>query len=73
MPTPAAQELAAQLKGQTLRIPNLKNSLARWPTVVSPHYDELKRTVESKIAEWIPDEPSRTKARRVDLAFFSAS
>ncbi|KAK4160000.1 isoprenoid synthase domain-containing protein [Cladorrhinum sp. PSN259] len=63
-PSATALRLAAKFKGQTLRLPNLKGLLAKWPRAVSPHYPELKEIVESKIVEWIPDEHSRAKARK---------
>ncbi|KAK4225138.1 isoprenoid synthase domain-containing protein [Podospora fimiseda] len=73
MSTPAAIQMAARFKGQTLRLPNLKQLLAKWPNTMSPHYEELKEIIEEKIIEWISDEQSRTKARHVNLAFFCAS
>lgn len=73
MPASIELEMASRFKGQTLRLPNLKGLFAKWPNTVNPHYEELKEIVESKIVEWISDEPSRAKARKLDLAFFSAS
>lgn len=67
--------LTKQLKGQTLRLPNLSGFYSQWPYEISPHFDHLKQTIESKIQEWISpsDEPVRMKARRVDLPVFCAT
>ena len=62
-----------QLKGQTLRLPNLVEFYSQWPNQTSPHYEELRQTIESKIDEWISDEHVRLKARKVNLPMFSAT
>jgi len=62
-----------QLKGQTLRLPNLFGFYSQWPNQISPHYEQLRQTIEVKIDEWIPDEHVRRKARKVDLPIFSAT
>lgn len=62
-----------QLKGQTLRLPNLFGFYSQWPNQISPHYEQLRQTIEAKIDEWIPDEHVRRKARKVDLPMFSAT
>lgn len=71
-PTPI-QEISAKLRGKTLVIPNLKPMFSQWPYRVSPHLEQLQKTVEAKLQEWIPDERVRENARDIDLAFFSAA
>jgi len=68
----ADDAIACQLKGQTLRLPNLFNFYSQWPNEMSPHYPELKEIIEAKIEEWISDEHIRAKARKVDLPLFCA-
>lgn len=67
--------ITQELKGQTLRLPNLFEFYAQWPNEVSPYYEELKQTIEAKIQEWISpeDENVRRKARKVDLPLFCAT
>ena len=64
-----------ELKGQTLRLPNLFNFYSQWPNEISPHYEQLRKTIETKIQEWVDpcDENVRRKARKVDLPLFSAT
>ncbi|KAK3332958.1 isoprenoid synthase domain-containing protein [Cercophora scortea] len=66
-------EITARLKGQILRCPNLAPSFSKWPSGVSPHYEQLKATVESRIQEWIPDQHIARSARNLDLPFFVAT
>ncbi|KAK0642148.1 isoprenoid synthase domain-containing protein [Cercophora newfieldiana] len=73
--SPKAVDLVSQkLRGQTLRLPNLFGFYSQWPNEISPHYEQLKATIESKIDEWIDpcDELVRLKARKVNLPLFSA-
>ncbi|KAK3380914.1 isoprenoid synthase domain-containing protein [Podospora didyma] len=72
--TPVAR-VTQELKGQTLYLPNLKPYFSQWPTEISPYYEQLKVTIESKIQEWISpvDERVRLKARKVDLPLFCAT
>lgn len=37
---------------------------------ISPHYDQLTETIDSKIAEWISDEPVSRKAHKINLPVF---
>lgn len=67
------QEISAKLRGKTLTVPNLKPMFSQWPYRVSPHLEELQKTVEAKLQEWIPDEQVRQNARDIDLAMFSAA
>ncbi|KAM7189240.1 Isoprenoid synthase domain containing protein [Naviculisporaceae sp. PSN 640] len=61
-----------QLKGQTLRLPNLSEFYSQWPNRISPHYEDLRQIIDDKINEWIPDERVRIKAHKIDLPFFCA-
>jgi hypothetical protein len=65
-------KIARELKGQNLRLPSLSGFYSQWPNEVSPHYGQLTETIETKIQEWISDEPIRRKARKVNLPLFSA-
>ncbi|KAK3693084.1 isoprenoid synthase domain-containing protein [Podospora appendiculata] len=65
--------IAAQLKGQVLRCPDLTPSFSQWPSGVSPHYKQLEATVERRIREWIPDQQIARSARNLDLAYFVAT
>ncbi|KAK4677532.1 hypothetical protein QC764_404520 [Podospora pseudoanserina] len=69
--TPVAQ-IAALIHGQSLRLPSLQPVLSNWPTLLSPHYAELKKKVGMKIDEWISDERVRRKAQIIDLPLFSS-
>ncbi len=66
-------KVARELKGQSLHLPSLFDFYSRWPNEVSPHHAQLRETMEVKIQEWIPDEPVRCKARKVNLPLFSAT
>lgn len=69
--TPVAR-IAALIHGQSLRLPSLQPVLSNWPTLLSPHYAELKKKVGMKIDEWISDERVRRKAQIIDLPLFSS-
>ncbi|KAK0670217.1 isoprenoid synthase domain-containing protein [Cercophora samala] len=69
--TPVAR-IATLLNGQTLHLPSLEPVLSNWPTLMSPHYAELKKKVAVKIEEWISDEHVRQKAHIIDLPLFSS-
>jgi len=73
-PSTAVDTVSQKLRGQTLRLPNLFGFYSQWPNEISPHYGQLKKTIESKIDEWIDpcDELVRRKARKVNLPLFSA-
>lgn len=71
--TTTVDVITDQLKGQTLRLPNLFGFYSQWPNQTSPHYEELRQTIESKIDEWISDEHVRIKARKVNLPMFCAT
>ncbi|KAK3315699.1 isoprenoid synthase domain-containing protein [Apodospora peruviana] len=72
--TTEMEAMSAKLRGQKLHIPDLRPIYNQWPTKCSPHYAQLKVTVELKIKEWIPaeDEKMRQSARKIDVAMFSA-
>ena len=70
--TPVAR-VTEELKGQTVHLPNLNPFFSQWPTEMSPYYEQLKETIESKIVEWISEERVRAKARKIDLPLFSAT
>ncbi len=70
---PSVDKVGQYLKGQTLRIPNMTEFYSQWPNEISPYFDELKQTIESKIQEWIPDERPRLKATKVNLPIFCAT
>ncbi len=74
-PSTAVDRVSLKLKGQTLCLPNLFGFYSQWPNEISPHYEELRKTIESKIQEWIDpsDEHVRRKARKVDLPIFCAT
>jgi hypothetical protein len=43
------QQLLASIRGQTVRIPDLKPYFASWPTTTSVHVDRLRQDVQ----QWI--------------------
>lgn len=71
-PITPVELVTRQLRGQTLRLPNLLGFYSQWPSHISPHYEELRQTIETKIDEWISDEHVRVKARKIDIPLFCA-
>lgn len=67
------QAMTAKLHGQTLNIPNLKPLFSRWSYRISPHYNDLEKTVNAKIREWITDERVLKHALDINATFFSAA
>lgn len=73
MAVTAVAELRARLKGETLRLPPLKGLCSNTSIVISPYYDQLKQTIETRFNEWITEPDVRAKARELDLAYFEAT
>ena len=67
------QTISTQLRGQTLFIPNLKPLFSQWPYRISPHYNDLEKTVDIKLREWITDERVLKNALDINVTFFSAA
>ncbi|KAK0710315.1 hypothetical protein B0T26DRAFT_875151 [Lasiosphaeria miniovina] len=61
MAATTTDRLTEELQGQTIRVPELRPFFSRWPTKISPYYEQLKGIIESKIEKWIPNEHVNTR------------
>ncbi|KAH6682217.1 isoprenoid synthase domain-containing protein [Plectosphaerella plurivora] len=70
--TPAAA-MITELKGKTIRIPDLTTMFTTWPKLkVNPFYKDLKPYVEGKIYEMELDQTKRDDYIKQDLTWFIA-
>lgn len=59
------------LRGQSIRIPDLRPHYARWASGINRHYEDLLPLINDRIDKYFDDEKSRRKARKIDLARFA--
>jgi hypothetical protein len=50
----AAQILRTALRGQTVTVPNLWPSFAKWPQGINVHYERLVKVVDDKLERYVP-------------------
>ncbi|CCC07692.1 unnamed protein product [Sordaria macrospora k-hell] len=62
--------LTAKLKGQTLRLPNMRNLFPGWTKAVNPLLDELTLWFEEEMVRLFPDAKVRAKIRKSDFPGF---
>ncbi|XXG95157.1 hypothetical protein Hte_001417 [Hypoxylon texense] len=55
------------LRGQVLRIPDLRPIYAKWASGLNPHCDELRTFVDDNIDRYVKDEKTRIKTKAIDL------
>lgn len=67
-PQNEAKFLAQQLRGKTLRIPDLTKLFAQWPCAANPHAERLKATVDSMLESITTDERKLRGLKRADFA-----
>jgi len=65
--------MAAHLRGQRLRIPDLRPMCAHWPSAINPRKEELAQAISEKVKEWIPNPEFRDKLKKIDLALYTAT
>lgn len=63
--------LRARLKGQTLRIPDLRPLFSHWPTALSPNYHELTEIIEAELIDLVPNPKTRAKMHKINLPLFA--
>jgi hypothetical protein len=68
----AVEELRAKLNKQTLCLPPLQGLCSDGPIEISPYYERLKETIETRLDGWITEPDVRMKARELDLAYLKA-
>ncbi|ORY63945.1 isoprenoid synthase domain-containing protein [Pseudomassariella vexata] len=63
-----ALTLAGQLRGKTLRIPDLRKTFADWPCATNKHAKKLEGLVDSMLERIISDERKLRALKRADFA-----
>ncbi|KJZ69157.1 hypothetical protein HIM_11458 [Hirsutella minnesotensis 3608] len=66
------QQLACELAGQQLRIPNLRPWFVDWPTAINPNLEKLRPVVDRIIEESIVDVKTQVGAKECDFGLLTA-